>query len=75
MFGCGFMIGAFIAFLFTLWLAAEAVDERDREIKYLRRQLAEQAKKETTFYGGIKNDDTRNNQTVEGPEAESRRVR
>lgn len=61
MFGCGFMVGAMIAIYLTLWLAAEAVDERDREIKYLRRQLAEQAKKETTYYGGIKNNDYKRN--------------
>ena len=61
MFGCGFMVGAFCATLILLWLAADAIDERERDIKYLRRQLQSQAKKETTYYGGIKNDNTRNN--------------
>ena len=61
MYGCGLMIGFLIGSFSMLWLAKEAVDERDRQIKYLRQQLQLQAKKETTYYGGIKNDSKRNN--------------
>ena len=58
MFGCGFMVGLIVGVLIITALAKDAVNERDREIKYLHRQLQSQAKKETTYYGGIKNDNT-----------------
>ena len=56
MFGCGFMVGLMVGVFLITALAKDAVDERNREIKYLRRQLQLQAKKETTYYGGIKNE-------------------
>lgn len=46
MFGCGVMVGAIVGVIFTLWVADDAVDEREREIKYIRSQLASQAEKE-----------------------------
>ncbi|MBP5379885.1 MAG: hypothetical protein J6Y64_10145 [Ruminococcus sp.] len=46
MFGCGVMVGALLAIIATLWIATDAVDEREREIKYMHNQLASQAKKE-----------------------------
>ena len=39
MFGCGFMVGLMVGVLLITALAKDAVDERDREIKYLHRQL------------------------------------
>lgn len=46
MFGCGVMVGALIAIIVTMWIAADAVDERDHEIKYMHNQLSSQAEKE-----------------------------
>lgn len=52
MFVCGVMVGAIIAVIVTVGIAADAVDERDREIKYMHNQLASQAEKEIENYGG-----------------------
>ena len=47
MFGCGVMVGAIVGVIFTLWIADDAVDERNHEIKYMHNLLASQAEKET----------------------------
>lgn len=42
----GALIGAVTMFMTTVIIASQAVDERNRQIIYLRRQLKEQAEKE-----------------------------
>lgn len=42
----GVLIGAVTMFMTMVIIAAQAVDEKNRQIIYLRRQLKEQAEKE-----------------------------
>lgn len=59
MFVCGLLIGAVLSFFITMGISVEAVNEKDREIKYLWNRLAQQAEaereinKQRKYYGGI----------------------
>lgn len=52
----GALIGAVTMFMTMIIVAAQAVDEKNRQIIYLRRQLKEQAERERCV-----NDETNNN--------------
>lgn len=52
----GALIGAVTMFMTMVIVAAQAVDEKNRQIIYLRRQLKEQAERERCV-----NDETNNN--------------
>ena len=50
MFVLGFIIGGSIFLAFGVFLGAEIIDDRNRQIKYLRKQLSKQADNERNDY-------------------------
>lgn len=46
LFWCGVLVGGVSVFMATIAIAVQADDEKDNEIHYLRRRLAEQAEAE-----------------------------
>lgn len=45
LFWFGVLCGGVTMFLTTILIAAQAIDEKEKEIKYLRKRLKEQAEK------------------------------
>lgn len=46
LFWLGVLIGAVVMFMTMVIIAAQAVEEKDKQIKYLREQLKEQAREQ-----------------------------
>ena len=50
MFCCGFLIGATCMFFVSFFYAVQVVNEKDREIKYIRQQLYFMAREQNDEY-------------------------
>lgn len=50
LFWFGVLVGAVTMFMTMILLFAQAVDEKDKQVQYLRERLAEQARKQSDEY-------------------------